>query len=160
MTFDNSKTIISLRIKLFLATVVLMAYLAMAYIIKLIKFPLLGMSDIVWTVILIAVWLILAFMPMVLNYQFISYSDEGEFIVFRYFNAGMVGGKKNSVEINKLTFSGYKIDTRFFGLIESISLFQKFQKGVAKYPPVYISALSKDEKAKLIQSLNILIPQV
>jgi len=160
MTFDNSKTIISLRIKLFLATVVLMAYLAMAYIIKLIKFPLLGMSDIVWTVILIAVWLILAFMPMVLNYQFISYSDEGEFIVFRYFNAGMVGGKKNSVEINKLTFSGYKIDTRFFGLIESISLFQKFQKGVAKYPPVYISALSKDEKAKLIQSLKILIPQV
>ena len=92
MTFDNSKTIISLRIKLFLATVVLMAYLAMAYIIKLIKFPLLGMSDIVWTVILIAVWLILAFLPMVLNYQFISYSDEGEFIVFRYFNAGMVGG--------------------------------------------------------------------
>jgi len=160
MTFDNSKTIISLRIKLFLATVVLMAYLAMAYIIKLIKFPLLGMSDIVWTVILIAVWLILAFLPMVLNYQFISYSDEGEFIVFRYFNAGMVGGKKNSVEINKLTFSGYKIDTRFFGLIESISLFQKFQKGVAKYPPVYISALSKDEKAKLIQSLKILIPQV
>ena len=160
MTFDNSKTIISLRIKLFLATVVLMAYLAMAYIIKLIKFPLLGMSDIVWTVILIAVWLILAFLPMVLNYQFISYSDEGEFIVFRYFNAGMVGGKKNSVEINKLTFSGYKIDTRFFGLIESISLFQKFQKGVAKYPPVYINALSKDEKAKLIQSLKILIPQV
>jgi hypothetical protein len=160
MTFDNSKTIISLRIKLFLATVVLMAYLAMAYIIKLIKFPLLGMSDIVWTVILIAVWLILAFLPMVLNYQFISYSDEGEFIVFRYFNAGMVGGKKNSVEINKLTFSGYKIETRFFGLIESISLFQKFQKGVAKYPPVYISALSKDEKAKLIQSLKILIPQV
>jgi len=160
MTFDNSKTIISLRIKLFLATVVLMAYLAMAYIIKLIKFPLLGMSDIVWTVILIAVWLILAFMPMVLNYQFISYSDEGEFIVFRYFNAGMVGGKKNSVEINKLSFSGYKLENRFFGLIQSISLFQKFQKGVAKYPPVYISALSKDEKAKLIQSLNILIPQV
>jgi hypothetical protein len=160
MTFDNSKTIISLRIKLFMATIVLMAYLAMAYIIKLIKFPLLGLNDSVWTVILIAVWLILAFMPMVLNYQFISYSDEGEFIVFRYFNAGMVGGKKNSVEINKLSFSGYKIETRFFGLIESISLFQKFQKGVAKYPPVYISALSKNEKAKLIQSLKNYIPQV
>jgi hypothetical protein len=160
MTFDNSKTIIGMRIKLFLATVVLMAYLAMAYIIKLIKFPLLGMSDSVWTVILIAVWLILAFIPMILNYQFISFSDEGEFIVFRYFNAGIVGGKKNSVEINKFSFSGYKLETRFFGLIESISLFQKFQKGVAKYPPVYISALSKDEKAKLVQSLNSCIPQV
>jgi hypothetical protein len=159
MTFDNSKTIIGLRIKLFLATILLMAYLAMAYIIKFIKFPLLGMSDSVWTAILIAIWVILALMPMALSYQFISYSDEGEFIVFRYFNAGIVGGKKNSVEINKLTFTGYKIETRFFGLIESIVLFQKFPKGVAKYPPVYISALSKDEKAKLIQSLNICVPQ-
>ena len=34
MTFDNSKTIISLRIKLFAATVVLLAYLALAYVVK------------------------------------------------------------------------------------------------------------------------------
>jgi len=118
MTFDNSKTIISLRIKLFAATVVLLAYLALAYVIKLIKFPLLGMSDTVWTIIFIVIWVILAFMPMVLNYQFISFSDEGEFIVFRYFNAGIVGGKKNSVEINKATFAGYKVDTRYFGQVE------------------------------------------
>jgi hypothetical protein len=158
MTFDNSKTIISLRIKLFLATIVLLAYLAMAYVIKLIKFPLLGMSDTVWTVILIAIWAVLAFMPMVLNYQFISYSDEGEFIVIRYFTAGIVGGKKNSVEINKATFQGFKVESRLFGLIQSISLFQKFQQGVAKYPPVYISALSRLEKEKVIKSLNLLSP--
>jgi len=155
MTFDNSKTIISLRIKLFAATVVLLAYLALAYVIKLIKFPLLGMSDTVWTIIFIVIWVILAFMPMVLNYQFISFSDEGEFIVFRYFNAGIVGGKKNSVEINKATFAGYKVDTRYFGQVESISLFQKFQEGVAKYPPIFISALTREEKGKVLKSLNI-----
>ena len=108
MTLDNSKTIISIRIKLFAATVVLLAYLALAYVAKLIKFPLLGMSDSSWTVILILIWLILAFIPMVLNYQFISYSDDGEYIIFRYFTAGIVGGRKNSVEINKTTFAGYK----------------------------------------------------
>ena len=155
MTFDNSKTIISLRIKLFAATVVLLAYLALAYVIKLIKFPLLGMSDTVWTIIFIVIWVILAFMPMVLSYQFISFSDEGEFIVFRYFNAGIVGGKKNSVEINKATFAGYKVDTRYFGQVESISLFQKFQEGVAKYPPIFISALTREEKGKVLKSLNI-----
>ena len=155
MTFDNSKTIISLRIKLFAATVVLLVYLALAYVIKYIKFPLFGMSDTAWTVIFIAIWVILAFMPMVLNYQFISFSDEGEFIVFRYFNAGIVGGKKNSVEINKATFAGYKVDTRYFGQVESISLFQKFQEGVAKYPPIFISALTREEKGKVLKSLNI-----
>ena len=160
MTFDNSKTIISLRIKLFAATVVLLAYLALAYVINYIKFPLFGMSDTAWTVIFIAIWVILAFMPMVLNYQFISFSDEGEFIVFRYFNAGIVGGKKNSVEINKATFAGYKVDTRYFGQVESITLFQKFQQGIAKYPPVYISALTREEKQKVIKSLNIYAPPV
>jgi len=154
MTFDNSRTIISLRIKLFGATVVLLAYLAMAYVAKLIKFPLLGMSDSTWTVILIGIWVIMALMPMVLNYQFISYSDEEDNIILRYFTAGIVGGKKNSVEINKTSFSGYKIETSFFGFIQSIVLFQKVQGGVAKYPPVYISALTHDEKAKVINSLN------
>ena len=156
MTFDNSKTIISFRIKLFGVTIVLLAYLAMAYVIRMIKFPLLGMNDTAWTVILIAVWVILAFLPMILNYQYISYSDDGENIIFRYFTSGIVGGKKNSIEINKTSFSGYKIETRFFGLIQSIILFQKFQEGVAKYPPVYISALKPEEMAKIIKSLNTL----
>ena len=158
MTFDNSKTIISLRIKLFGATVVLLAYLAITYIGKLIKFPFLGMSDTVWTIILIGIWVLLAFMPMFLNYQFFSYSDEGDYLIFRYFTAGIVGGKKNSVEINKTTFSGYKVESRFFGFIQRIILFQKVQGGIANYPPVYISALTREEKAKVIKSLNQYTP--
>lgn len=157
MTFDNSRTIISLRIKLFGATVLVLAYLTLAYVGKLIKFPLLGMSDIVWTLILIGLWLVLALLPVFLNYQFISFSDEEDYIVFRYFTAGIIGGKKNSVEINKTSFSGFKIETRFFGLIQSIILFQKFQQGIAKYPPIYISALKREEKAKIIKSLNLYI---
>ena len=120
----------------------------------LIKFPLLGFNESSWTVILVGIWLVLALMPIILNYQFISYSDDGEYIVFRYFTAGIVGGRKNSVEINKTTFSGYKIEIKFFGLIQSIILFQNIQGRVANYPPVYISALNRKEKEKVINSLN------
>ncbi|MGD0753756.1 MAG: hypothetical protein ABR927_01750 [Bacteroidales bacterium] len=158
MTFDNSKTIISLRIKLFGATVVLLAYLAITYVARLVKFPFLGMSDTFWTIVLIGIWVLLAFMPMFLNYQFFSYSDEGDYLIFRYFTAGIVGGKKNSVEINKTAFSGYKVESRFFGFIQRIILFQKVQGGVANYPPVYISALTREEKAKVIKSLNLYTP--
>ncbi|MCX6254278.1 MAG: hypothetical protein NTV31_07360 [Bacteroidia bacterium] len=158
MTFNNSKTIISLRIKLFGATIVFLAYIVLTYIAKLIKYPLLGMSDTAWTLILVAIYLFIAFLPMFLNYQFISYSDEGENIVFRYFTAGVVGGRKNSVEINKKYFSGYKIESRFFGFIQSVTLFQQFKEGVAKYPPVYISALTREERAKVLKSLNSFAP--
>ncbi len=158
MTFDNSKTIINIRIKLFGATIIFIAYIILAYFSKTIKFPLFGMSDTTITLILVAVYLFLAFLPMILNYQFISFSDDKEKIIFRYFNAGIVGGKKNSVEINKSSFSGYKIESATFGLVKSIILFQKLREGVAKYPPIYISSLSKEEKAKIIRSLNSITP--
>jgi hypothetical protein len=95
---------------------------------------------------------------MFLNYQYISYSDEGEKIVFRYFPAGMVGGKKNSVEISKKLFSGYEMESGYFGLMKSIALFQKLGEGVAKYPPIYISALTREERAKIIRSLDLYLP--
>jgi hypothetical protein len=160
MTFDNSKRIINLRITFFLATILLLAYLALAYVAKLIRFPLLGMSDTVWTLILVGIWVVLTFMPMILNYQYISFSDDNDKIIFRYFTSGFISGKKNSVEIDKRSFSGYSVKSSFFGLIHSIILYQKFAEGEAKYPPIYLSALSHEERAKVIRSLKLLTPEV
>jgi len=159
MTFNNSRTIISLRIKLFGATVIFLAFIVLTYVAKMIKYPLLGMSDTTWTLILVAIYFIAAFYPMFLNYQYISYSDDGDRIIFRYFSAGLVGGRKNSVEITKNSFSGYKIESTLLGLRQRIILYQKFQEGVAKYPPIHISALTHDERSKIIKSLNSYIPE-
>ena len=112
------------------------------------------MSDTAWTLILVGIYFGYALLPMFLNYQYIHFSDEGENIVIRYFTAGIIGGRKNSIEINKNGFSGYKSEARFFGMIQSITLYQKFQEGIATYPPVYISALSKEERSKIFRSLN------
>jgi hypothetical protein len=155
MTFDNSRTIISLRIKLFGATVLFLVYIVLTYIAKMIKYPLLGMSDNTWTLILVALYFSVAFLPMFLSYQYIYFSDEGENIIFRYFTSGIVGGKKNSVEINKRTFSGYKTESKLFGLILSISLFQKINKGTATYPPIFISALNREQRKKVLRSLDL-----
>jgi len=160
MTFDNSKTIYSLRIRMFITLVLLFAYLALSYIAKLIKFPLLGMSDTTWTLILVAIFIYIAFSPMVFNYQYVWFSDEGDSIVFRYFTAGIVGGKKNSVQIGKNIFAGYKLESKLFGLSKSIILFQKLGQDVAKYPPVHISALSREQRSRLISLLNLYTPKV
>jgi hypothetical protein len=159
MTFDNSKRIINLRITFFLATILLLAYLALAFVAKLIRFPLLGMNDTVWTLILVGIWVILTFMPMFLNYQYVSFSDDGDKIIFRYYTSGFFSGKKNSVEIDKRSFSGYSVKSSFFALIQSIILYQKFAEGEAKYPPIYLSALSHEERAKVIRSLKVFTPE-
>lgn len=154
MTFDNSSTIKIQRLTLFGASVVILAYIALTYFERLIKYPLLGMSDTLWTIMLIIVYLIIVFMPWIRKYQFVYYSDEGDSIIFRYFESGIFGGRKNSVEINKKTFSGFKTESGFLGLIQSITLFQQYKEGIAKYPPVYVSALSKRERNKVIKSLK------
>lgn len=159
MTFDNSRTIISMRIKLFASTVIFLAYIALTYVAKLIKYPLLGLSETAWTLILVALYAFMAFLPMFLNYQYIYFSDDGDDIIFRYFTTGIVGGKKNSVEINKRTFSGYKTESKLFGLILSITLFQKINNGIAKYPPIFISALKREQRIKVLRSLNLYVPR-
>jgi hypothetical protein len=159
MTLDNSKQIISFRIKLFVATVLFLAYVALAYVAKLIKFPILGLSDTAWTLILAVIYLLIVFLPMFLNYQYVYFSDEGEALVFRYFNAGIVGGKKNTIEISKKTFAGYKTESGYFGLMLSLVLFQQVGQRIAKYPPVHISALNKDQRNKLLNSLSLLAPR-
>lgn len=159
MTFDNTRTIISLRIRIFIATVLLLGYIVLAYLIEIIKFPLLGMSDTIWTVILVSIYLVLAFYPMALNYQYIYYSDDGDYIIFRYFTTGIVSGKKNSIEISKSSFAGYKKESAFFGLDKSLILYQQMAEGVAKYPPVYISILTRKERAKVLNSLYLHTPK-
>lgn len=154
MTFDNSRTIIGFRIKIFAATVVFLGYLLLTYAARLIRFPLLGMEETVWTLIIASLYIFMFFIPVILNYQFIYFSDDGNNIVFRYFTAGIVGGRKNSIEIDKNTFSGYTVEKKFFGLIQSITLYQQLKTGQAKYPQVYISALKREEKAKVFRSLN------
>lgn len=154
MTFDNSRNIISMRIKLFVYTVLFITFLVLTWVAKLIDYPLLGMNEKTWSLIFTAVYAVLVFLPMVLNYQYIFYSDDGEYIVLRYFSAGIFGGRKNSVEIDKRTFSGYKIENKLFTLSRSVILYQKINSGNARYPPIFISSLNKEQREKLIRSLN------
>jgi hypothetical protein len=159
MTFDNSKTIINFRIRLFFVTILALAWLAVAYIAKLIKFPLLGIDDGIWTLVIVAIWVLVAFLPMILNYQFVYFSDDGESIIFRFFTAGIVGGKKNSVEISKRTFTGFKTESKLFGLSKSIILFQQVGQEIAKYPPIHITALTREQRRKLLQALSVYAPK-
>ena len=160
MTFDNSLTIKIQRFTLFIATLIILAYVILTYFERLIKYPLLGLDETIWTVGLVVIYLIIVFLPMIRNYRFIYFSDEGETIIIRYFESGIFGGRKNSVEINKKTLTGFKMESKYLGLIHSITLFQQYKEGIAKYPPVYISALSKKERTMILKSLNLLAPQM
>jgi hypothetical protein len=158
MTLNNSKSIINLKIIRRVSIVFFLTFLTLSYAANIIKFPLLGMSRVTWTIILLAIFLLIIFLPILLNYHYVSFSDEGENIIFRYFSMGIIPGNKNSVEINKRTFSGFTLEKKFFSLSQSITIYQRLKEGVAKYPPIYITALKREEKARVLNSLNSFAP--
>lgn len=160
MTLNNSKSVINLKIIRRTAIILFLAFALLGYIAKVIKFPLLGINQTIWTVFVLALFIAIMLLPALLNFQYVYFSDEGENIIFRYYTAGIFEGKKNSIEINKRTFSGFAMEKRFFGFIQSVTLYQQLQQGIATYPPVYISSLKRDERAKIIKSLNSFAPRI
>jgi hypothetical protein len=154
MTFDNGRTIIGLRIRGFVATVIFLLYIILTYVGRVIRFPIADIRESTATIILTGVYLIIIFLPLLLKKMYIYYSDDGDDIVLRYFYAGMITGKKNSIVINKKTFAGYRKEKGFLGIFPSIIITQRVKQGVAKYPPVCISSLKRKEKARIFNSLN------
>jgi hypothetical protein len=131
----------------------------LAYAARIIKFPLLGLSEFTWAFLVTTCFLIIVLVPVIMNYQYIYFSDEGSLITFRYYSTGFFPGNKNSVEIEKKSFSGFTFDKQLFGLVQNIILYQKLKEGIAKYPPINISALTQKDKESILESLASYTPQ-
>lgn len=131
MTFDNGKTIIALRLRVFIATILLIVFIFFAFLEKKIKFPVLGLDVDGWTIIILLVYATLAFYPLALKYKYFYYSDDGPNLVFRYYPVGLFAGKKNSVEIPKKELAAYKIES-YFLLFKKITLSRKIDRRIAR----------------------------
>ncbi|MCA1756107.1 MAG: hypothetical protein LC649_01440 [Bacteroidales bacterium] len=155
MTLDNGKTIIRLRLNLLIATVVFIIYLFFAYFErfdKQIKFPIFGLSDTASTLILVAIYLLVALYPMIFNYNFIYFSDDGPSVVLRFYSVGITKGTRKSIEIEKQRFVGY---VKKSGLISSsVALIERVDRRDATYPPVSLTSLTRNERKKLFTMLD------
>jgi len=160
MTINNSKSVINLKLLLRISIIIYLTFLVLSLAAGIIKFPLLGMGKTTWIIVLTLCFLIIMLIPLIMNYQYIFFTDEGDTIIFRYYTTGLFSGNKNSVEIEKRTFSGFTLDKSFMGLIQSVTLYQRMKEGVAKYPPIFISGLKRKDKETILQSLTSYAPRV
>jgi hypothetical protein len=153
MTFDNSKTIIALRLRVFIATILLIVFIFFAFLEKNIRFPVLGLDANAWTTIILLIYAGLAFYPLALKYKYFYYSDDGPNLVLRYYPVGLFSGKKNSVEIPKSEFAGYRIEA-YDIFFKKIILSRKIDRRIAQYPEIHLGSLRKKEVYKLTSSLD------
>jgi hypothetical protein len=85
---------------------------------------------------------------------FIAFSDHGEMILLRYYPLNLFNSKKHSIEIPKQQFVKYELKSFFFGRHQKIILYQHFRNRVVGYPPISLSALEKDDRDRMLASLQ------
>lgn len=93
-----------------------------------------------------------------LNYlkhpYYVSYSDQGEMIVVRYYSVSMFTSRKNSIEIPKQQFVGFELKPFFFKSQRYLILKQNFRGKVAPYPRISLSAMDREDSEMMLQSLG------
>ena len=100
------------------------------------------------------VYLVINWVNYLKRPYFVSYSDQGEMIVVRYYPISMFTSRKHSIEIPKQQFVKFELQPFLFGTQHKLILVQNFRNKQAKYPPISLSAVDKEDRERIIQSLR------
>ena len=157
MIINNQKQSVNLRIQKSLALLVVVIVVALIYFTSILPPGTLGLSKNKVAIAFISVFIVYFLIDYLRNYHYIYYSDTGDIIILRYYSLRPLEDKKNAIEFNKREFHSFKITKLLNGFNESLIIFRKTSKGIAKYPPVSITALSGNDKEKLTASLKKLV---
>ncbi len=103
---------------------------------------------------LFAFFVILVVLNLTRENNFIIYKETDDKIIVRYYPLHPFHDKFKSIEISKKTFSHFELEKKNMGLREDLFLFQMSAKGLAKYPGISLSALSKQQRSEVLESLS------
>lgn len=154
MTFDNKKT--SYRIylrKLLLAiifTLVIVVFLASGWFEK----PFVGLTKYQLILIAASIYVLIVVINYFRDQNYFYFSDNGPNIIVRYYPLRPLSRKRHSVEIPKNSFAGFEIRRTMLGLKKTLVLMQLVKKTNARYPPISITSLTREELTILTRQLS------
>ena len=157
MIIDLRRTAIKRRLDGLFTAFVFTAIILSFLLLEIFDKPVLGISKGYFVLFFSIVYLLLLVYNYLRDYNYIYFNDEGKKIIFRYYSMHPLSQAKRSIEINKGSLVKFEIQTGLFGIKSKIILYQKVKTGVYKFPAVSITALTKEERAKLLSALNGLI---
>jgi hypothetical protein len=154
MTLNNQKKAVNVRIQQSVALLLLIISIGIIYFADILPHRTLGYTRNEISTFILIIFVLFFLFYFLRDYHYIYYSDSGNKFVLRYFSLRPMAGKKNAIEFNKSEFRKYELKKSFAGLNEKIIIYRKTPGGVAKYPPLSITALNKTERHKLIASFH------
>jgi len=155
MKLDNRHKIYQIWFRKFLSTIVLAVLIIIVGYGNYFKNPVLGLDKGWYLAAMAVIYIGLMLFNIFTKPNFVSFTDNGDKIVLRYYPTRIMNSKKNSIEIQKQNFVRWEVKKFFFGMYEMLFLYGKFKSGVAKYPGISLSALKKSDREKIKSTLQI-----
>ena len=110
-----------------------------------------------YTVIFGIIYVAVLLYPAILKFHYIYYSDDGDKIVIKTYPIGFLTSGKKTFHIPKKDFSRAEIRESLFRLRKALIIYQYINNKIAKYPPIYINGLPKEDQKKIMVSLSRLM---
>jgi hypothetical protein len=154
MIIDIRRTVIKKKLRSFFMTIGVILIIVLVLFTGLFNEDAMKISKALMTVIIIAVYLLFILFNILRDFNYIYFNDEGDKLVLRYFSLSIFTQKKNSIEIPKRSFAGYKIEKSIAGLRERLILLQQLENRIARYPAVSITSLTSKQKSDIVNALN------
>ena len=101
-----------------------------------------------------AIYIIVNWVNYMKRPHFVSYNDQGDTLVVRYYPNSIFTSRKNSIEIPKQNFVKYELKPFFLKSQHYMILHQNFRGKVVAYPRISLSAMDKEDREKMLLSLD------
>lgn len=126
----------------------------MASIVLMLLFKLFPQYNKYISLFLIGVLIVVLIFSFLKNYHYIYFNSDGFKIILRYSSLILFFEENSSIEIPRHDFVKAEIVNKFGGFRKELIIYVQTPQGVAKFKPVSLSTLSKNEIKNLIESLN------
>ncbi len=90
-----------------------------------------------------------------LNVSFFYFNDDEEKLKFKYFSLKIFSSKRKAIEIEKTSLYKFEIQKLLGGKKINLLLYARTKKGIAKYPSISLTYVSKPDISKLVEALNM-----
>jgi len=157
--FQNRRNTMTIWVNKFIMTLIFTILIIFTGFTKWFEEPVFGLDRVYWVVIIVISWLLLISLQSLRQPCYIYFEDAGEKIIIRYYPLKILNQKKNSIEIPKKDFIKFNTEKFLFGRFEKLILYQRFRKGIAKYPPISLSAVNKNDIIKIKTLLRQYVQQ-
>ena len=157
MTIENQKTVIRIFLRKMLIAIITVVIIVAMLATGWFKPELLGITQYQWIILVAAIYILLMAGSWLRGLNYFYFNDKGDKLIIRYYAIRPLGRKKRAVQIPKTTLAKYEIIKTNMGLKKVLILHQHIKKKVAKYPPIGITSLTRNELSQLEHQLSLYV---